>query len=437
MPFRKAAATLAQLCRDTLFQTESEQAPIQVLGVLESAGQSFDALWVSGLTDEAWPLRVQPNPFIPVALQKKARITEASPEATLEKARAITAGWLSAAAEVVLSHPEREGDRALIPSPLIPALPIAAEFPFARFTSYREIIFNGRQIQRIPDGRAPALATRTPKGGTRILLDQSACPFRAFAAHRLGARPLEEPAEGLDAMARGSLLHDLMQALWSELKGSEGLRGDCDPAIERAAAAAVAEAKLEEPLAGRERKRLAKLARAWLEVERGRQTPFRVVHTEQKIPIKVAGIELEGRVDRMDELESGGYAVIDYKTGRPEVAHWKGERPEDPQLPLYALSVTGEVSAVAFAKLKTGEMRFVGCTRDADVLPKAQVEKNWPGLVAGWRKTLEALGAGFASGDARVDPKKLVHTCRYCKLQTLCRVYEHVNVLDEEGEEQE
>jgi hypothetical protein len=30
-----------------------------------------------------------------------------------------------------------------------------------------------------------------------------------------------------------------------------------------------------------------------------------------------------------------------------------------------------------------------------------------------------------------------VHTCRYCKLQTLCRVYERINVLDEEGEEQE
>ena len=41
----------------------------------------------------------------------------------------------------------------------------------------------------------------------------------------------------------------------------------------------------------------------------------------------------------------------------------------------------------------------------------------------------------FASGDARVDPKKLLQTCRYCDLQTLCRVYERVNALtDEEGD---
>jgi hypothetical protein len=49
----------------------------------------------------------------------------------------------------------------------------------------------------------------------------------------------------------------------------------------------------------------------------------------------------------------------------------------------------------------------------------------------------EALGAAFAAGEARVDPKRELTTCRYCSLQTLCRVYEKVNVLSEteEGEE--
>ncbi|MEW6689428.1 MAG: PD-(D/E)XK nuclease family protein [Pseudomonadota bacterium] len=433
--FRKAVEKLSYLCRETLFQPESPDTPIQVLGALESAGQEFDALWVSGLTDEAWPLHVPPNPFIPPALQRKAGIPEASPEAALAKARAITAGWLGAAPEVVVSYPERDGDRSLIPSPLIVALP-ASEIRFPRHKNFKEIIFEKRRIQKIPDGRAPALATKTPKGGTKILLDQSACPFRAFATHRLGARPLEEPVEGLDAMARGSLLHELMKALWTELKGSEGLRGDCGPAIERAAAAAVREMKLDEPLASLEKRRLAKLAREWLEVEKERSA-FKVFVLEHKIPLKVAGLELDGRIDRMDQLASGGHAVIDYKTSRPKVAHWQGERPEDPQLPLYALSAPGEVAAVAFAQLRTGEMRFVGCARSGEDIPGAKEIKNWPGMIAGWRKVLEALGAGFAAGEARVDPKKLIHTCRYCKLQPLCRVYERINVLEEEGGEQE
>jgi hypothetical protein len=36
------------------------------------------------------------------------------------------------------------------------------------------------------------------------------------------------------------------------------------------------------------------------------------------------------------------------------------ERPEDPQLPLYALNGEEDVSAVAFAKLRTGAMRYMG-----------------------------------------------------------------------------
>jgi probable DNA repair protein len=285
----------------------------------------------------------------------------------------------------------------------------------------------------VPDGQAPPLATKTPKGGTRILADQAACPFRAFARHRLAAEALEEPVEGLDARARGLLLHTLMKELWTELKGSEGL-ANAGPAIGKAAKAAIAEAGLEEPFASLERARLEKLAREWLEVERERPA-FTVLAMEDKRKLSVAGLELSGRIDRLDALESGGHALIDYKTGNPTPNDWQGERPEDPQLPLYALSATEDVSAVAYAKLKTGAMRYMGFSRAKDAIPKVRPAENWATLFEGWTKELEALGQGFAAGDARVDPKKLLSTCRYCDLQPLCRVYERVNALEESGEE--
>jgi RecB family exonuclease len=207
-----------------------------------------------------------------------------------------------------------------------------------------------------------------------------------------------------------------------------------EPAIEKAARKAVAAAKLEQPLAGLELKRLAKLAREWLEVERERDA-FEVVAMEEKRKLSVAGLEINGRIDRMDRLSSGGHAVIDYKTGRTTPQEWLGERPDDPQVPLYALN-SQDVSAVAFAKLKTGEMRYMGFSRAKDEIPKVHTAKNWDALVAGWRKELEALGAGFASGEARVDPKRMLQTCRYCDLQPLCRVYERVNALEEELEDE-
>ena len=50
-----ALAALIALATETLFQAESDEVPIQVLGVLEAAGMDFDALWIAGLTSDAWP----------------------------------------------------------------------------------------------------------------------------------------------------------------------------------------------------------------------------------------------------------------------------------------------------------------------------------------------------------------------------------------------
>jgi RecB family exonuclease len=220
-----------------------------------------------------------------------------------------------------------------------------------------------------------------------------------------------------------------MKEIWTELQGSSGLEGDVAPVIERAAKAAVAQAKLEEPFAALEEKRLAKLAREWLEVERQRE-PFAVVAMEEKRKLSVAGLELNGRIDRMDRLEAGGHALIDYKTGKPTPNEWLGERPDDPQLPLYAVNAREDISAVAFARLRTGEMRYMGFSDREELIPSVKPAKDWKALLAGWKKEIESLGAGFASGDARVDPKKLLATCRYCDLQPLCRVYERVNALE-------
>ena len=156
---------------------------------------------------------------------------------------------------------------------------------------------------------------------------------------------------------------------------------------------------------------------------------------EEKRKLAVAGLELNGRIDRMDKLEAGGHALIDYKTGKPSPNEWLGERPDDPQLPLYALNAKEDISAVAFAKLRTGEMRYMGFSDREELIPSVKPAKDWKALFAGWKKELETLGSGFASGDARVDPKQLLHTCRYCDLQPLCRVYERVNALDDAGED--
>lgn len=435
-------ARLRRLCAETLFQPESPDAPVQVLGILESAGLEFDHLWVSGMTEDAWPLPARPNPFLPAALQKKAGIPEAAAETSLELDRRITKGWSEAATEVVFSAPMKDGDRDLTPSPLISIFP-SGKIENHHAPTYRDIIHAARRLESIVEGDAPHFAGTTVKGGTRVLADQSACPFRAFARHRLGAQSLETPAEGLDAAGRGQLLHALMSGLWARLKDSTTLANastrQLEQAIDEAAGEAIAALELYGPFAQLERARLARLAREWLEVERGRE-PFEVVAREQKRVLQAGGLEFNGRIDRMDRLLEGElrgtHALIDYKTSNPLTPRmWMDERPEDPQLPLYAVSAGEEISAVAFARLRTGGMRFMGYAKAPDAIPKLQRYDNWDSLLRGWRLEVDTLAQGFAYGDARVGPKNGLSTCARCDLQTLCRIYEKVSPLSTEEEE--
>jgi hypothetical protein len=189
-------------------------------------------------------------------------------------------------------------------------------------------------------------------------------------------------------------------------------------------------------LAGRfgelERVRLVKLAREWLDLER-RRGDFEVVATEEKRVMSFGGITVNVRLDRLDRIDNG-HMVIDYKTGQCKTADWMGDRPEEPQIPMYASSLNEGVAVVAFAVVKSGDSKFRGISRVAEPIPNVctidkdragkKLYRNWDHLVGGWRVALDSLGKGFAGGDARVDPKRGPATCENCDQHMFCRIAE-------------
>ena len=444
MGHTEASQRVAQMARDTIFQPEGSDVPIQVVGVLESAGLEFDHLWVMGLTDEAWPLAARPNPFIPVSLQRRAGIPQSEPVSSLELDRRITQGWLRSAREVVVSHARMKGESELAPSALIAWLPLTPleDLATARYATLRESIRGAGAIETIQDGVAPAVDVAIRPGGTGLFRDQAACPFRAFAVRRLHSEPLETPRLGLDARDRGNLVHAMLAEVWKALGSRDRLVAQSPAQLGEilGASADTAIASLwrqAEALSGRygqlERARLMRLAGEWLEVERMRED-FAVVAIEEKQPVTFGGVTVTARLDRKDKI-AAGYAIIDYKTGVCATSAWMGARPDEPQLPMYALGAGEGIVAVAFALVKTGESRFKGISRVPDLMPDvctvdkdrgkaAKRYRNWAELVAGWRFELDATGRGFASGDARVDPKRGAITCENCKQQVFCRIAE-------------
>lgn len=277
--------------------------------------------------------------------------------------------------------------------------------------------------------------------GTAVFRNQSQCPFRAFATHRLAATPLDRPEEELSAEEHGTLVHRALEHLWTELGDSEALHRLDVPArtalISRAAEDALADSGLR--LVGRSRdeehRRLSRLLDDWLtlELQRG---PFTVVELEHAVSIDVGGLTIRAKLDRLDRLPDGRHVLLDYKTGDASPQDWWKMRPADPQLLVYAQMKPphgGDVDALAFAQLRSQGHRFRGTASAEDLLPGVTTPRNipaaqalgindWPGTRAHWRATLERLAVEFQAGRAVVDP--LASACRYCPLPMLCRVHE-------------
>lgn len=446
-----ALQLLRQCCRDTVFQPQTADSRIQVLGPLEAAGLRFDHLWIFGMQAGQWPAPARPNPFLPMALQQRL----AMPHASAEREWAFSAGLLEqyrrGTAHLHASYSRELDGAPELPSALLAdfewAEPeVAAAVPEAWLGQWR-----ARDLERLDDRRAPVLSpveSDAIRGGSALLEDQSQCPFRAFARRRLRVEPLAEPSLALSAGERGSLLHNALFALWGEL-GDAGQLAALDPMAEGEVIARAIATALDALPAGRrhavghayceqERQHLDRLLREWLAVERQRGD-FVVAAREQSADIDLAGLSIHMRVDRVDRLADGTTLIVDYKSGRSSTGDWLGERPARPQLPLYGLASDAPVAALAFAQLRPRDCKFIGLGQNAAAqgievdIPKAVrgrvPAQTWEELCDFWRRSLEQLARDFIAGEAAVDPLG-PQSCTWCGLQPLCRV----DAAVEEGE---
>jgi probable DNA repair protein len=439
--FDKALSVLSRLVEED-FQPRTAETPVQVLGMEGAADMGFDCLWVMGLDEGSWPPAARPSPFLPMHMQRDLAMPYATPEIALASGRALTRRLAACAPQVVFSHPRNEGETPLRISPLIASLQGGDVPRIAAAPDYVREVFASRSVESFDDARAADVAPdRAVRGGAGLLRDQAACPFRAFARHRLGARPLDRVDIGLDAMERGLLLHAILDAVWKRLGDHASLIGADEPALERMIDStvedAVEEMRRDRPatvtprFAEVEKTRLRKLARGWLELERSR-TPFIVEAREETREITIGGLRLRLRVDRIDRLPDGRRLILDYKTGDTRLSAWFGQRPDDPQLPLYAITDADPVAGLAFARVANGGHAFVGVAESDGLLPGlvagGNLEKvaglpDWGGLMKEWYRVIESLVAGFGAGEAAVDPKS-PQSCRECDLHAFCRIQE-------------
>jgi len=241
-----------------------------------------------------------------------------------------------------------------------------------------------------------------------MLNRQARYPLLAFCRDRLRARVLEPLGFGLSNRLRGIVVHRALEGLLQTLPTQAELAATSHDQLARAAERTLGSVfgSAQKPLRALfeiELEQLRAVLAAWLDSERAR-APFTVLAVEQKGSVQLGRWTLSVRVDRLDRLDDGTVAIVDYKTGdRATSADWFGPRLRDAQVPLYAIQTTEPLGAVVVARVRPGGTSYSGVWPDGAFGGRAtRLAADWPAQLKDWRTQLERLAEEFATGDVRV-----------------------------------
>lgn len=433
------------LLKEVNFQPASGQGTITVLSEYEAADLPFDAIWVMGLTNDAWPQAPAPNPFMDKKIQTDFGIPHASYQQERDYAQEMTTRLKQQAEEVVFSCPLSDEGRMKMPSPFIGLSGVALpeedlNDPYMQYSHEMQAL-STREV--ILDEYAPVFSRdNKAEGGTSLLRDQAQCPFRAFISHRLGVKELKEQDVGLSASLRGEVLHDCLDKFWRKVRDHKTLCHLIETnKIENAVSDVIHQSLnfyhtrypeiFTDAIVIVEHDRLMPAICHWMLTYEYPRKPFEKVLTEQKKNIDVNGLLLSVKVDHLDTtIDDDTINISDNKSGQASTSVWfNEERLLEPQVPLYARVLresSTSIGSVAFKSFKNGSMGVKGIAASEGVAkgikPIGDDEVNK--IIDTWSLQIDTLAEEFLSGDARVLPFQNEKTCAYCPYAGACRIAE-------------
>jgi ATP-dependent helicase/nuclease subunit B len=404
LSFSQAVARLSQLANDVVFQPESEQGVLPILGVLEAAGMEFDKIWVTAFDARHWPAAGNPLAFVPRQLQKDYGMPDATPQDSLVFSRRVIERLTHSATDVVLSWALSEGDVPLQPSPLLQEIVGADHRDEADPGWYASTMLSSEILTPVMDDPVPPVGSNEHIGGGAYTVQrQSSDPFSAFAYGRLHINDLQSFQAGLSPSIRGSAIHAALRDLYSDHPSQSALKrwSDEDWTDRVVGASSRSLAPYErhaDPSLRRiiqlEQRRIEKILFRFAAEEQLREK-FRVIMTEQKLEYSGHGIRLNLRVDRVDQLDDQSILIIDYKTGAEKGLHNRAGDISDLQLMVYALALQEEYSigGIAILNLDTRKISLKGAGQDDE----------WPDQLSRWSAEANAAIQAISRGDARIN----------------------------------
>jgi ATP-dependent DNA helicase UvrD/PcrA len=378
-------------------------------------GLEFPVVFVMRVLKGAFPAKYQEELVeFPKALRNRENIPEEDDPKKLheeEERRLFYVAMTRAQDELILTG-KPQGKKDLTPAGYLRDLANLKSSTLRGQLDFQPVpegaLVNSIQASAAPQPRVHDWVGLPPLGSTRILrLSPSAidnyttCPLR-YKLKQDWNLP-EKPAA---AMQFGSAMHTALMGYFDAQRKGKNL--DADMVI-ASFLDEFAKAKIDEPL---QRELYEKNGRRQLTafLKSPAATPHgRVAMLEHRIDLNIAGAQVVGRIDRVDE-DDDGLTIVDYKTGRPKTQEVADK---SLQLSIYALAVQqqGHVKSVVFENLE--DWTTVISSRKSSDLKKAEQK------VA---EVADDIRAG------KFDATPGFH-CNWCAYQTLCPEQELVTIV--------
>jgi ATP-dependent helicase/nuclease subunit B len=300
-----------------LLDTRSVRPPygghprISIWGLLEARLQRADLMVLGGLNEGVWPALPQPDPWL--APKIRSELDLPGLEFRIGLAAHDFASALGAP-EVLITRAKRDSRSPTVASRFLLRLDalssgLPRDLRLERLVATLDDPGPPRPVDR-PAPSPPA--EQRPERISVTSVDRlKADPFAFYAQSILGLRRLDPVDADHTAAWKGIAVHKALQE-WLD-------HDECDPAKLRPRAERLLRDEAIHPmLRALWAPRLLE-AIDWIasQERENRANGRRPLKAEVEGEAAIAGITIHGRADRIDSLDSGGLAIIDYKTGAP------------------------------------------------------------------------------------------------------------------------
>ena len=381
----------------------SRHRAIAILGPLEARLQSFDLTILGGLNEGTWPQTAPADPWFSRPMRETLGLEQ--PERGIGLAAHDFAG-LAAGGDVLLTRAAKADGAPTIASRWLQRLSqltngLGLEIPGGSYAEdARRLCEVAPAPPILPPAPKPPVETRPRKLSVTEIETWLRDPYAIYARHVLKLRALDPLDAPIGPLERGTALHRALELYKRRFPGAPP-----DDAV--AQLMAIADGVFEElaiPKAALSiwRPRFQNAARWFIDFERDRADGIArsllEIRGMRVFPAPGGDFTLSGIADRIDLLNDGNAAILDYKTGRPPSAAQIREL-LTPQLPLEA-AILAEGGFPGLDKLSAEELLYLHISGGAEG-GRAQPISDVPDLIA---KAIAQLAARIAWFDNPATP---------------------------------